>query len=405
MRALALPKRAAAEPTPFMAFVADDAHGRVIADAAREAGFRDPAVVAATGREVIRRLGEMPTPRHLVVDVSGAADPLAELAALAEVCDGGTRLVLLGEVNDVDVYRRMLAAGVDDYLVKPVAPEVVLSVLKGLAETPETGGEGGGEAEIIAVVGACGGTGASTVAVNMAWLFAHEAGSRTALVDLDLYFGTCALALDLETGRGFREALENPERIDSLFIERAMVGESENLFVLATEDDLEKARSFDPEALRVLVEHLRRDFRTIVFDLPRFAARKQIVLFEPPVTVILVADASLAGMRDTRRLMSVLKADAPRANLKVVLNRVGMLKGGELSRSDFEAGAEVKVEGVVPFDDKAVAASCGAGQPLVQVAPKSKSTQALRRLVGELCPIGREAVTPSLWARALRFRR
>ncbi|MDV7396632.1 P-loop NTPase, partial [Arthrospira platensis SPKY1] len=98
---------------------------------------------------------------------------------------------------------------------------------------------------MVAVIGARGGVGATTVAVNCAWLLAHDLELKTALIDLDLYFGSCALALDVEPGKGFREALENPERIDGLFLERAMVRVSDKLFLLAAEDDLETASGFD----------------------------------------------------------------------------------------------------------------------------------------------------------------
>jgi pilus assembly protein CpaE len=176
---------------------------------------------------------------------------------------------------------------------------------------------------LIAVIGARGGVGATTVATNLAWTLAHDHEMRVALVDLDLFFGTCGLSLDLELGRGFREALENPARVDSLFIERAMVREGENLFVLSTEEALDGAFSFDPSALTSLIERLRRDFQCVVFDFPRFAARRQAHVLTPPSAIMIVSDASLAGMRDTMRLSALLKKTAANAEITVVLNRVG----------------------------------------------------------------------------------
>jgi pilus assembly protein CpaE len=216
--------------------------------------------------------------------------------------------------------------------------------------------------------------------VNVAWLIAHELNKRTALVDLDLYFGTCALALDLEPGRGFREALESPERIDGLFVERAMVRESEHLFVLAAEDDIETSRAFDPAALALLIDHLQRDFDYIVFDLPRFAARSQVALLPAPLSIVVVSDPTIAGMRDTLRLGKALRGSAPAANFRVVLNRCGAVRGGELERRDFEQDADVTVSCIVPFDVKAAAASAGAGKPLAKVASRSRAAQSLKQL-------------------------
>ena len=195
---------------------------------------------------------------------------------------------------------------------------------------------------VIAVVGARGGVGATTIAVNLAWMLAHEQGLRVALVDLDLFFGSCGLTLDLEAGRGFREALENPSRIDGLFIERAMVRADDNLFVLSAEEALDYAITFDPSAIELLIEHLRRDFQAVVVDLPRFAARSQTAMLMPPSSIVLVSEPSLAGMRDTQRLVKLFANGAPKAELSIVLNRVGANKGAELSRGDFEAGAESK---------------------------------------------------------------
>ncbi len=198
----------------------------------------------------------------------------AEIGSLAEVCDEGTQVIALGDINDVELYRNLIRHGVQDYLVKPVSAETVAAALS-RAERGPNGEAAPKIGRLIAVIGARGGVGATTVATNVAWTLAHDHEMRVALVDLDLFFGTCGLALDLELGRGFREALENPARVDSLFIERAMVREGENLFVLSTEEALDGAFSFDPSALTSLIERLRRDFQCVVLDFPRFAARRQ----------------------------------------------------------------------------------------------------------------------------------
>jgi pilus assembly protein CpaE len=360
------------------AFVAEDAVAAVT-KAAEEIGAAAPQVTAGTVADAIRRLADVPTPKQLVVDVSGSADPLAAMSSLAEVCDEGTQVIALGDVNDVELYRSLIRNGVQDYLVKPVSAETLVAALSRAEHGPH------GEAppkigRLIAVIGARGGVGATTVATNLAWTLAHEHGMRTALVDLDLFFGTCGLSLDLELGRGFREALENPARVDSLFIERAMVREGENLFVLSTEEALDGAFSFDPSALTSLIEHLRRDFQCVVFDFPRFAARRQAHVLTPPSAIMIVSDASLAGMRDTMRLSALLKKTAANAEITVIMNRVGASRTGELSRADFEKGAETKVDQVIPIDIKAFAASTSAGKPVVKVAGRAKATMALRTL-------------------------
>jgi pilus assembly protein CpaE len=174
--------------------------------------------------------------------------------------------------------------------------------------------------------------------------------------------------------------LESPERIDGLFVERAMVRASEHLFVLAAEDDIESSQAFDPAALAVLIAHLQRDFDYIVFDLPRFAARTQVALLPSPLSMVVVSDPTIAGMRDTLRLGKALRGSAPAADFRVVLNRCGVVKGGELDRKEFERDADVAVDCMIAFDVKGAAASAGAGKPLAKVAPHSAAAQCLKQL-------------------------
>ncbi len=391
---------------PFMGFATDEVTRALLDKVAGEHGWGG-AVREGGVAEAASTLAGLATPSLLVIDLTDADDPLADMAALAEVCDAGTRVVALGTVNDVGLFRDLMASGVQDYLLKPVSAESLAAAMaRPVAPTAveDTGGEGTGVGKVIAVVGARGGAGASTVAVNTAWLMAHEQGLRVALVDLDLYFGTAALALDLEPGCGFREALENPDRIDGLFIERAMVRAADRLFVLGAEEDLGNRFSFDPAALDRLLETLRADFDCVVVDLPRFAARSQAALLAPPAAVVVVSDPSLAGMRDTARLVAVVKATAPEAAVKVLLNRVGAAKVGELTKDDFERGAELSVDAVIPWDVKAAAASAGVGKAMAEVAARAKPVAVLRDLGGTLAGSKAQEAAPPLWSRLLKKR-
>lgn len=393
-----------AKARPFAAFVGDEESRAVISQAAEALGFANPPINAGTIADAVSRLANVATPEILVVDLAGAGDPMHEIGALADVCDEGTQVLAIGDVNDISLYRALIGFGVHDYLVKPVDGGALVESLTRAKEGPqpaEPAGETTGR--VVAVVGTRGGVGATTVAVNVAWMLAQEQGLRVALVDLDLFFGSCGLTLDLESGRGFREALENPSRIDGLFIERAMVRAGDNLFVLSAEEALDYAIAFDPSAIELLIEHLRRDFQAVVVDLPRFAARSQTSMMVPPSSIVLVSEPSLAGMRDTQRLVKLFANGAPKAELSVVLNRVGANKGGELSRADFEAGAESKAGFVVPFEPKTMAATAGTGKPLAKVAKGSKATHTLRALSVEAAGNHPRAAKVPFWQQWLSF--
>ena len=401
-----LPKSASgAQTKSFAAFVNDNATQTAVISAAGDIGIVDPVVVKAGFAEAVRQLTDVKTPKLLIVDLSGVGDPLSEITSLAEVCDEGTRVVTVGETNDVNLYRSLVALGIQDYLVKPVSSEGLSTAFARAEQEPaEPQISESTLGRLISVVGARGGVGASSLAVNCAWAMAHEQGMRVALVDLDLFFGTSGLHLDLEAGRGFREALENPSRIDGLFIQRAMVRESDNLFVLSAEEPLDSPLSLDPSSIEMLLENLRSDFQCVVMDVPRFGARTQIATLQAPATALVVSDPSLAGMRDTMRLAGLFKKTAAAAEIKVVINRMGASKNGELDKADFERGAELKVDHVIPYDPKPFAASASSGKPLLKVGGGSKAVKAIRELSQLLSGPPAEAAKVPVWQRLLKGR-
>lgn len=387
----------------FLAVVTDEVTRAVMVRVAAENGWSENQVLEGSAAEAVDALNNIPTPEKLVIDLSGSADPIADIDALAQVCQPDTRVIALGDINDVNLFRHLMDMGVQDYLLKPVSAEDLNEVVSRVDDV-ETQGTDDDERQgrLIAVIGARGGVGASTVAANIAWMMAHQQGQRVALIDLDLYFGSIALALDMEPGRGFREALENPSRIDGLFVERAMVRESENLYVLAAEEGLENAFSFDPEALDKLLETLRADFDCIVIDLPRFAARSQISTLIPPASVVVVADPTLAGMRDTLRLTKLVKSETPGSELSVVVNQVGNNKNGELSISDFEVGAELSVDFQIPLDVKSSILAEGAGKTVGEIGKSSRMAQALGELSRRVSGVEEKVAPVSLWKRLTR---
>lgn len=389
MLAKVLPKSKNGEPPAFSAFITDDETRTAVRQAANDLGLGDAPIVQGAIADAVKHLAKASTPKLLLVDLTGSSDPLSDLAALAEVCDEGTQVVTIGDVNDVGLYRSLVGVGVNDYLVKPVSAELLGPALTRVEDKPRDHDDAPGSAQgkLISVVGARGGVGATSIAVNCAWTIAHEHQKRVALVDLDVFFGNCGLTLDLESGRGFREALENPSRIDGLFIQRAMVRESDNLYVLTAEESLEQSLAFNTPAVELLLDHLRRDFQYVVMDLPRFGARTQISVLAPPSSVILVSDPSLSGMRDTMRLANLFKQSGCKADVSVTLNRVGANKNAELAKADFERGAEVKVTHSIPFDPKAYAECVSTGKPLLKAGPRSKAAAAIRQISVTQCGV------------------
>lgn len=387
------------------AFVCDDG-----AKEAVSAAFNDQGIVGSVSPGGIAAATEYlknaASPRLMIVDLSESSNPMEDIDSLAEVCDPGTSVISIGSANDVSLFRDLLAAGVADYLIKPVSSDAITSAINNASHhnrhadaAPDLHKPG----RLIAFIGARGGVGCSSVAMNCASIVAQEQGRRVVLVDLDLQFGTTALALDVEAGRGLREALENPARIDSLFVSSAAVSVGPNLFVLAAEEPLDGPLVFDSEALELLLAELRHSFDCIILDVPRATAVAQWRMLATSDSICVVTDLSLPGMRDTIRLSGIAKSAAPDANLVVVANRVGADKKGEIPSRDFEKSGEVKINFVIPDDPKAYALSSNNGKPLLTVAKSSKAVKALLHMSQELTGGNKkEAKRAPAWRRLLK---
>jgi len=387
MSAQAARRMSPREPAPgFMAFAADDATRAVMTDAAERAGFGAPSVIAGDVAHAAASLAEIPTPDVLVIDLDSDIPPAMAVEHLAAVCDPGAHVVFVGSVNDVTLYRELIALGVADYLVKPLSVEALIQAMQKPAPEPEPQIQAvQAEGLRIGVTGARGGAGATTVAVSLAWLFSEQMGLKTALVDIDVTYGTVALNLDLEPGRGLADAMENPARVDDLFIERATLAFSESLGVLASEMDPAGPQT-QPDAPARLAEHLQQAFGAVVLDLPRGALAHEATV-KSLDRLVIVTEPTLAGLRDAVRLKTLaLAAGLDAAALTVIVNRAGMLPKGELDAKALTAGGQLTVDWTLPFDAKAAGTAMADAKPLAQVAAKGKIGKALKAVAGHLAP-------------------
>ena len=242
-----------------------------------------------------------------------------------------------------------------------------------------------------AVVGTRGGAGASTVATSLAWIFSDEHKLPTALLDLDVHFGTGALTLDLEPGRGLTDAIDNPSRIDGLFIERAMIRANDNLAVLSAEAPISAPLMTDGAAFVQLEEEFRQAFEITVIDLPRNMLINFPQLLADENIVTLVCEFTLASARDAIRILSWLKSYAPHAQTIIIANK-SQSTSAEISRGDFEASIERKVDFVLPLDAKAATNAAKLGQAFVEANKTSKVSTQLRSVVDRVISTGDEAV-------------
>jgi pilus assembly protein CpaE len=387
--------RSAATRDPFAAFVCDDATADMLRPIAIEMGWAPEKVSKGGLRNAVQTLAVAASPMILFVDMSESGDPLNDINALAEVCEPGTVVIACGQVNDVRLYRDLMTSGIQDYLLKQFSPDQMRETLahaqfslagpraaEHVADRPHL---------MTAVIGARGGVGVSTIATSLGWLLGDAEGRSTALLDLDVHFGTGALAFDVEPGRGLTDAIENPSRIDGLFIERAIVKASEKLAILSAEASLNQPLITDGSAFYQLQEELKAAFEATVIDLPRHMLIQHPHLLHDVQMVVLVVELTLASARDTIRLLSWLKAHVPAAQVTIVANRV--VAGTEVSRKEFEDSIERKLDLQIPYDAKQFAHAAKLGKPFAEVARASKTSAPLVELARTISRVADSAGT------------
>jgi pilus assembly protein CpaE len=373
-----------------MVFVTDSvAQGRISSDlfglTLGKASIREGAIDAALG------LSEWPRDLDLlVVDLGGSADPVADAAALKTALPGSCMLIGVGRINDVALYRDLMAVGFTDYLALPLAEGAMTRTVERALELRERGGgpavgaKATAKPRTLSVVGARGGVGATTLAVTLAGMLGTRLKEEVLLIDFDLHYGTLMLALDLEAIDALREALDQPDRIDALFIQQVAQKKSEFLYAIGAEEPPGGGFQARPHAAADFLRSVHRRFRWIVADVPRGDPVIQRQVIEASTDVVLVTDLSLPGVRDAMRLQQLAHDVAPQAQLHLVVGGTLDPRRSAVKVADLERTLKRKVNCQIAGDASAALSAVNLGKPLAEAAPNSPIVKALRPLVAAL---------------------
>jgi pilus assembly protein CpaE len=315
-----------------------------------------------------RAMEREPTPHVLIVDVSGIEDPALALDELAAVCEPDVRVLVVGDRNDLPLYRRLTQEfAVNEYIYKPLTRDHVARLfgpaLAGAVVERESSGRGG---RVIAVLGARGGTGATTLAANLALSVAGATRGHVALVDLNLRGGTVGLSLGIKPGSGLRVALEEPDRVDALFLDRAAIPVADRVRVIAAEEPMESNPTTTAESARRLLELLRDRFNTIVVDLPSPPGPTERAVLNAARQVLITFGPDVAGVRDALALKRMVATQGAGAHALLVLNNAGM--PGGLSEQLIEEALGGRPDCVLPWLPKQMIRALNLGQPAVQAS-------------------------------------
>lgn len=323
-----------------------------------------------------------PTPNVIVLEtVSDPVTLIGNLDALSDSCDAGTKVVVIGHVNDVQLYRDLIRRGVSEYLIAPLETLDVLRTLSELYIAPEARHLG----RVIAVTGAKGGVGASTVAHNISWAIARGLDASTVIVDLDVAFGTAGLNFNQDPPQGIAEALFAPERLDANLLDRLLSRCSDNLALLAAPAMLDRTVDLGEDALEQLLDLLRASVPCIVLDVPHQwnAWTKRTLLGADEIVV--VAEPELASLRNAKNFIDLARATRPNdSGARLVLNQVGMPKRPEIAAAEFAKTLGIEVLSAIPFDAALFGTAANNGQMIAEVQAGSKANEAFTQIASAL---------------------
>ncbi len=318
------------------------------------------------------------TPNLLMVEtrLNGQA-ALDELDRLAEVCDPSTKVVIIGRVNDVELYRELMRRGASEYLVAPLTPLHLIETISGLYLDPEAVPIG----RVIAFIGARGGVGSSTLAHNVGWQISEQMDINTTIVDFDLPFGTAGLDFNEEANQGVADALSAPERLDDVLLDRLLIKRGERLSLLTTPATLDREAAAGPEAYEAVVDIVRATTPCVIVDLPHSWSPWIKATLVAADEIVIVASPDLASLRNAKNIIELVRQQRPNDTPpRLVLNQVGQPKRPEIPVKDFAETMGFEVAALLPYDPALFGAAANNGQMLMEVSPKAPSSDAVRRL-------------------------
>jgi len=325
---------------------------------------------------------DSPTPNLIILDSAlKAGQLLADLDRLAESCDPGTKVIVVGRHNDVVLYRELLKRGVAEYLVAPVDPMALMESISNLYNNPETDPVG----HVFAFIGAKGGVGSSTICHNVAWTMSEVLKSDVTIADLDLAFGTTGLDFNQDPVQGIAEALATPERLDDQLLDRLLTKCSEHLSIFAAPVVLDRDYEISPEACSIVIDVARQNVPFVAVDLPHgwSAWSKRVLLQADEVVITAVPD--LANLRNAKNIIDLLKT-ARKNDEKphLVLNMANVPKRQEISVKEFEQALGLKVISVIDYDSETFSQAANNGQMLSEFNSKAKAIEKFHDLAFRL---------------------
>lgn len=321
---------------------------------------------------------ESPTPNLIIIESALERDEmLYQLDSLAECCDAGTKVLVVGALNDVLLYRELLRRGVSEYLVAPLSPLQLMEGVSNLYNDPESDPVG----NTVAFIGAKGGVGSSTICHNVAWTMSELMNTEVVIADLDLAFGTTGLDFNQDPVQGIAEALASPERLDDQLLDRLLTKCTDHLSIFAAPVILDRDYDISPDGCEMVIDIVRQNVPYVVVDLPNAWSDWSKRILTQADEVVITASPDLANLRNAKNIVDLLKAsrsnDGPP---HLVLNMANTPKRPEIGVKEFCQSLDLDATAVIEFDSEYFGQAANNGQMIEELSKKAKAVQAFHSL-------------------------
>jgi pilus assembly protein CpaE len=321
------------------------------------------------------------TPNLVIVEsLDGGPALFGQLAELAEVCDPSTKVIIIGRVNDIALYRELMRQGVSDYVVRPQSPLQIIRSIAALYVDPSAPPIG----KTIAFVGARGGVGSSTLAHNVAWVCAEELKSDTVILDLDLPFGTASLDFEQDPTSGLIEALSSPERLDDVLLDRLLQKHTERLSLFTAPNLLDRDYNIDDQAFETVIDVVRGAAPTIVVDVPHIWTSWSKRILQSADEIVITAAPDLASFRNTKNLIDIISGSRPNDAAPVLVLNQFDPKVSSVQAEQYVEHVGLKPAVTIAWEPQLFHAAATNASPIVEVGAKSKTAVAVRDLAGRV---------------------
>jgi pilus assembly protein CpaE len=330
-----------------------------------------------------------PTPNLIMVEtLLPPEEILPALGRLAEVCDATTRLIVLGHVNDVLLYRELMRSGVSEYIVLPSSAATVVAAISEIfaGENAQPIGR------TIAFIGAKGGAGASTIAHNVSWGISQSLRQDCLVLDMDLAFGTAGLNFNQDPPHGLGDAVLANQKVDQVMLDRLMSKAANHINLLTAPATLDRTYDLDEREFEQVVELSQSLMPVVLLDVPHCWNAWVRHTLATVDEIVMVAEPDLANLRNAKALADTLKALRPtESDPLLVLNRIGLPKRPEIAPDEFATSIECRLLATIPYEGALFGTAANNGQMLAEVAANNKINDTFRAI--GLHVTGRQEVT------------